>query len=108
MLNGSFLDLTIQISEVKRYAYGQYPDGGIGIWAEGKAGWFLIEPARNYKAIYDDMVEAIDILYFLVDNHRKGKSRRGSTKEQCRNLFSKARAGSVMSFLGHRADARTL
>ncbi|KAI9875870.1 MAG: hypothetical protein M1830_007860 [Pleopsidium flavum] len=94
VLNKTLLKQTIQLSKVKRFAYGQYDDGGVGIWAEGKAGWFAIEPAPEYKIIFDEMVEAIDILYFLVDRYKKTGTKRGhkdlkSTEEQSRSIFKK-------------------
>jgi len=97
VLDHSLLEQTIQLSNVRRYAYGQFKEGGgVGIWAEGKAGWFLVEPAVEYKAIFAEMVEAIGMLYFLADNSKKSGTRRGGyrgskgTDEQCQCLFRKA------------------
>ena len=96
VLDRRLLRQPIQLSPVRRYAYGQFEDGGVGVWAEGKAGWFLVEPAVEYKSIFLGMVEAIDLLYFLADNSKKGGMRRGGYRgskgadEQCRSLFKKA------------------
>lgn len=61
---------------MQRFAYGQYDDGEIAIWAAGRAGWFKIRPARSYKAIYRDMIEGITLLYFLVDLFGETKSKK--------------------------------
>ena len=57
----------IEIQDVRQFAYGQYGDGSIDIWAAGQAGWFALKPARRYKEVYAEMVEAIDLLYFSTD-----------------------------------------
>lgn len=62
--------LTITIPNVTRFAYGQYDDGEVAIWAAGAAGWFNLAPARPYKALYADMVAAITTLYALADAYR--------------------------------------
>lgn len=64
------------IDNVTHYAFGQHGDGEIGIWVAGRAGWFSISPARGYKPFFNDMVEAIDLLYFLIDRHQKRRRRR--------------------------------
>ncbi|KAK2767007.1 hypothetical protein FQN54_006324 [Arachnomyces sp. PD_36] len=70
----------IVINNVKHFAYGQHEDGEVGIWVAGQAGWFLISPGKGYKAVYKEMVEAIDLLYFLADQYnekdRKKKRKR--------------------------------
>lgn len=60
----------LQVTEVRQFAYGQYANGSVEIWAAGKAGWFAVKPARAYRATYDDMVEAVQLLYFVVDAYR--------------------------------------
>ncbi len=46
------------------------------IWAGGKAGWYEIIPSTRYAAIYEDIVKAVDLVYFLSDAHQKFASRR--------------------------------
>ncbi|KAI9816846.1 MAG: hypothetical protein M1827_001491 [Pycnora praestabilis] len=70
----------VEISDVRKFAYGQYEDGEVGIWAAGRAGWFEVKPSRKYKRIYNDMVEAIDLLYFLADTYRKTANKKGGRK----------------------------
>lgn len=95
VLDRSLLEQPIELLNVRRYAYGQFEEGGVGIWAEGNAGWFLIEPAVEYQTIFAEMVEAIEMLYFLADNSKKHGTRqagyKGSkgTDEQCQRLFKK-------------------
>ncbi|KAJ5496737.1 hypothetical protein N7463_008724 [Penicillium fimorum] len=64
----------IIIDEVTHYAYGQTEDKSIELWVAGKAGWYdIISPAKGFTPTYNRMVQAIDMLYFLVDKHRQGK-----------------------------------
>ena len=41
------------------------------IWAAGKAGWYEISPSDRYLPYYNDTIEAIDLFYFMVDQHQK-------------------------------------
>ena len=66
----------VLIGNVTHYAYGQHQNGEVGIWVAGLAGWFSITPAKGYKPMFNEMVEAIDLLYFLADKHQR-KGRRG-------------------------------
>ncbi|KAG8631710.1 hypothetical protein KVT40_000850 [Elsinoe batatas] len=80
----------IELAQVRQFAYGQYDDGRIDIWAAGKAGWFTVRPSRAYKAIYDAMIEAIEALYYAADVYsrvnetksRKGKRRRADVSAE--------------------------
>ncbi|KAL9079567.1 MAG: hypothetical protein Q9157_001564 [Trypethelium eluteriae] len=71
----------LEIKNVDRYSYGIYDDGAIDIWAAGLAGYFKIRPSRAYKPIYQEMIEAVKILYFIADMHR-GQSGRAKKKEK--------------------------
>jgi len=57
----------IALHEVRSFAYGQFEDGGVQIWAAGHAGWFSISPSRRFKSTYLEMEEAVSILYFVAD-----------------------------------------
>jgi hypothetical protein len=46
------------------------------VWAAGKAGWFEIVPSTRYAPVYDDVVKAIDLIYFLSDAHQTFATRR--------------------------------
>ncbi|KAK5199878.1 hypothetical protein LTR92_000419 [Exophiala xenobiotica] len=62
----------IKIENVTNYSFGQHDDGKPCIWAAGKAGWYeIISPSDRYLSHYDDTVEAIDLFYFMVDQHQK-------------------------------------
>ncbi|GAM35795.1 hypothetical protein TCE0_017f04394 [Talaromyces pinophilus] len=76
VLDEDYLSKRIVIENVTHYAYGQHADGEIGVWVAGQAGWFSIVPAKGYKPMFNDMIEAVDLLYFLVDRHRNQRPRR--------------------------------
>ncbi|GAB7357834.1 hypothetical protein MBLNU230_g0006t1 [Neophaeotheca triangularis] len=61
----------VVVESVKSFAYGQYPDGSIALWAAGKAGWFLLKPSRAYKPRFTEMTQAIEALYWLADHYRE-------------------------------------
>ncbi|KAJ5678018.1 uncharacterized protein N7477_003651 [Penicillium maclennaniae] len=61
------------IDDVTHYAYGQTEDRSVEIWVAGKAGWYLISPAKGYLNTFNRMVQAVDMLYFLIDRHKQGK-----------------------------------
>ncbi|PNS18920.1 hypothetical protein CAC42_6015 [Sphaceloma murrayae] len=114
----------IEIRDVRQYAYGQYDDGRVEIWAAGKAGWFTVRPGKTYRVVYEGMVEAIEVLYFAADAYsqlnetkrRKGKRRRGEVsaeevfagyaaanglrgEEEAREVFEKRRGFLIKSML---------
>ncbi|KAK5735675.1 hypothetical protein LTR17_008026 [Elasticomyces elasticus] len=62
---------SIEIAEVRSFAYGQFDDGTIGLWASGRAGWFRLKPARAYREVYNGMIEGIGMLYFVADAYRE-------------------------------------
>lgn len=61
---------SIQLTQIKEFSYGQYADGSLDIWAAGQAGWFTIRPARAYRDVYNTMVQAVKLLYFVADSYR--------------------------------------
>lgn len=74
MLNPDNPPKRIIIDEVTHYAYGQTEDKSIELWVAGKAGWYdIISPAKGFTPTYNRMVQAIDMLYFLVDKHQQRK-----------------------------------
>ncbi|KAI6810048.1 hypothetical protein KC340_g17919 [Hortaea werneckii] len=70
---------TIQVPDVRLFAYGQYADGSVVLWAAGQAGWYTIKPARPYRSIYNRMVEGVKMLYFVADMYREER-RQGKGK----------------------------
>lgn len=85
----------IEITEVRTFSYGQFEDGNIGLWAGGKAGWFALKPARAYKSIWSDMVESVNIFYWIVDVYRtirrdgRGKGAQLLPEYRAKELFDK-------------------
>ncbi|OOQ89385.1 hypothetical protein PEBR_27722 [Penicillium brasilianum] len=61
------------IDDVTHYAYGQTEDRSVELWVAGKAGWYNISPAKGYVPTFSRMVQAVDMLYFLMDRHQHGK-----------------------------------
>ncbi|KAK4546285.1 hypothetical protein LTR36_001962 [Oleoguttula mirabilis] len=62
---------TIEFRSVRSFAYGQYSDGSVALWAAGQAGWFALKPCRWYRDTYNGMVEAVKLLYFVADAYRE-------------------------------------
>ncbi|KAJ5122268.1 hypothetical protein N7448_003400 [Penicillium atrosanguineum] len=78
----------IIIDDVTHYAYGQTEDRSVEIWVAGKAGWYLISPAKGYLPTFNRMVRAVDMLYFLIDRHKQGKKQINPTfKNLCRQYI---------------------
>lgn len=76
VLDPDYLSKRIVLENVTHYAYGQHNDGEVGFWVAGRAGWFSISPARGYRNIFNDVIEAIDLLYFLADRHQAKRRKR--------------------------------
>ena len=60
-----------------RFSYGEMTDGGYVVWAQGQAGWFEIQPSREYKSIYAEMIQAVELLYFITDIHSEVRKKGG-------------------------------
>ena len=74
------VDLTIR--KVSEFGYGVHTTGEVMVWAMGKAGWFQLRPARHYKDIFDSMVQAIQLLYFLADIYNEPRKKGGGPNAQ--------------------------
>lgn len=77
MLKKPFKPTDVVVRDVTRYAYAQMDDGTYMIWALGEAGWFEIRPAAHYTAIYNDMIQAVEILFFVTDIYNEPRKRGG-------------------------------
>ncbi|KAF1357371.1 hypothetical protein EJ07DRAFT_167561 [Lizonia empirigonia] len=80
LLQKPYKPTDIVVRNVTRYAYAECQEGSkttYKIWALGEAGWFEIQPAAHYRATYDDMLEAIQILYFVTDIYNEPRKRGG-------------------------------
>jgi hypothetical protein len=76
VIHPKYTQVQLRINHCTQYAFGQDPSGKSQIWAAGKAGWFEIIPSTRYTPLYDEIVKAIDLVYFLSDAHQKFASRR--------------------------------
>ncbi|EEP80195.1 predicted protein [Uncinocarpus reesii 1704] len=77
VLDENYRSKRVIIENVTHYAYGQHEDGEVGIWVAGEPGWFSITPAKGYKPVFNEMIEAVDLLYFIIDKHQpKGRRRK--------------------------------
>ena len=72
----------VAIHGVTRFSYGKFTDGEVAVWAQGEAGHYLIRPARNYEQLYNGMVQAIELLYFLSDIYNEPRKRGGGPSAQ--------------------------
>ncbi|RMD39861.1 hypothetical protein DV735_g5259, partial [Chaetothyriales sp. CBS 134920] len=68
----------IKIDNVVSYSFGQKDDGKPILWAAGKAGWYEISPSDRYLSHYNSSIEAVDLFYFMVDQHEKLPKKRPS------------------------------
>ncbi|KAF2439188.1 hypothetical protein P171DRAFT_436520 [Karstenula rhodostoma CBS 690.94] len=71
----------IVIRKVSRFSYGLQGDQVV-LWAMGEAGWFELRPARHYKDIFDNMAQAVELLYFLADIYSEPRKRGGGPNAQ--------------------------
>nr|OQO30253.1 hypothetical protein B0A51_01801 [Rachicladosporium sp. CCFEE 5018] len=67
----------IEIVEVRMYAYGQAKEGRILFWAAGQAGWFTLSPSRAYKAMWEELTEAVTLFYWIADAYRERRPASG-------------------------------
>jgi hypothetical protein len=72
----------IELQSVTRFSYGELTDGEFAIWAEGKAGWFELRPAPHYARIYEDMIQAVQLLYFVTDIYNEPRKKGGGPSPQ--------------------------
>ena len=70
LLPGKQKTQNIEVANVRSFAYGVYEDGSVEIWATGQAGWFVINPAKRYQRIYNEMVEGVNVLFFIADAYK--------------------------------------
>ncbi|KZF26582.1 hypothetical protein L228DRAFT_257991 [Xylona heveae TC161] len=70
----------IKIVNVKKFAYGQYENGQLALWAAGRTGWFEIRPSEDYAPVFDEMTEAVRVLYYLEDEYRHLTKKRARRK----------------------------
>jgi hypothetical protein len=74
--------IDVEIRNVTRFSYGQTTDGDMMIWALGSAGWFEIRPSKSYESTYGDIVQAVEILYFITDVYTEPRKRGGGPSSE--------------------------
>jgi hypothetical protein len=67
---------TIEINEVGRFAFGLDPANNACFWAAGDAGWFIVNPSKEYKPMFLEMSEAVICWYFVLDRHSTAKGKK--------------------------------
>lgn len=72
-----FKPVDVEIRNVTRFSYGQTQDGEIVIWALGEAGWFELRPSRAYSNSFQNMMQAVECLYFITDIYSEAPQKRG-------------------------------
>ena len=71
MINRGKSDTFIELQNVRYFAYGTSESDRVVLWAAGKAGWYEIHPAPEYRPIFDHMVKSVRLVHFLDDSSRK-------------------------------------
>lgn len=69
--------IEIQKSWSYSIGYGPYPV----VWASGEAGWFEINPAPQYRAMYDKMCQGITLYYMVMDVYETARDLRKRKKK---------------------------
>lgn len=70
--------IDVVIRNVTRFAYAEMGDETYALWALGEAGWFNMErPAAPYQGTYDADVQAVQLLYFLIDCYSETPRKKG-------------------------------
>jgi hypothetical protein len=82
VLKKPYKPVDIEIRNVTRFSYGEMTDGAHVIWALGKAGWFEIRPTAGYRPIFENMVRAVELLYFVTDIYSEPRKRGGGPSAQ--------------------------
>ena len=68
----------IAIQNVTRFAYAQMDDGAYTLWALGEVGWFtIVGPAAHYQSTHDADLQAVELLYFLIDCYTETPRKKG-------------------------------
>lgn len=58
--------IEIPLSHSYSIGYGPWP----AVWASGKAGWYEINPAPEYEAMYESVCEGITLYYKIMDAYQ--------------------------------------
>ena len=81
-------NIEITIPEVNIYSLELLDSGDITIWAQGKAGWYALTPATQYRGFFKSMEEKARIWLFLEDKYvHAPKSRGRKSRDTVENLY---------------------
>lgn len=69
--------INLELTDVCTFSYGELGDGSVAVWAAGKSGWFKIKPGRAYRPMFEEMQEAVKLLYFVSDSYKETRKERG-------------------------------
>lgn len=69
--------VNLELHNVCTFSYGELGDGSIAVWAGGKSGWFKIKPGRAYRPMFEEMQEAVKLLYFVSDSYKEKRKEKG-------------------------------
>lgn len=69
--------INLELNNVCTYSYGELGDGSIAVWAGGKSGWFQLKPGRAYRPMFEEMQEAVKLLYFVADSYKETRKEKG-------------------------------
>ena len=62
----------VEIRNCIRFSIGESEGEGLPlVWAEGKAGWYELNPTPAYQHIYNKMCEANTIYYRMLDIYKR-------------------------------------
>ena len=106
VLKKPYKPTNVEIRNVTRFSYGETTDGTYVLWAQGRAGWFEIQPAPHYRSIFDDMVLAVELLYFVTDIYSERRKKGGGPSAAL--LFQEVRLHRCYSFWPQCADSETV
>ncbi|CZT14884.1 uncharacterized protein RCC_00823 [Ramularia collo-cygni] len=69
--------INLELNDVCTFSYGELGDGSVAVWAGGKSGWFKIRPGRAYRHVYQEIQEAVKLLYFVADSYKETRKEKG-------------------------------
>ncbi|KAK4189624.1 hypothetical protein QBC35DRAFT_379721 [Podospora australis] len=77
LLRSSFKSGNIEVTGSNLYAISDVP---VALWVSGPCGWFEIQPSRRFQAMYDQVLEAVNLYYGVfsvyLDHQRLCRERR--------------------------------
>ncbi|EJT77414.1 hypothetical protein GGTG_07326 [Gaeumannomyces tritici R3-111a-1] len=99
LLNPKLDSVYIEVSKSTQYSIGFDYQGNPcpSVWIMGESGWMEITPAREYRPIFDKMMEGITLYYRIQDSYNNLVGSKTGTKRA--SIMKKANIRDV--FLGY-------